>query len=543
MLVLDRVSGGYGDTSVLWEVSMEIRAGEAVALLGRNGMGKTTTLLAIMGLNPARRGAVRFRDRDITRLPPFAIARLGIGYAPEGRQLFAPLTVVQNLRIPFANKQSDRGQWPVQLERVFSLFPPLADRRQQAAGSLSGGEQQMLAIARALVGGDALLVLDEPTEGLAPAVVETIVEVLRRLKREGQTVLLVEQNVHTALAVADRAYVLEKGRIAAARAIADLRGDAALLERHLGVAAPDPGVTAVVLQFLNGLTIGAIYILLASGLTIVFGLQGIVNVAHGVFYMLGAYLAIGLYPRIGFAATLVVVFLVTAALGLVLELLGVRPLVRWKRPGTQVLVLTLAVAIIASEVTKLIWGAVPQQSEVPPALAGVLTLGPITYPIYWLFVMAFTAGFMGLLGLAFNRTTLGILVQSIALNRDISQAMGTNAPRINSGVFALGTGVAGVAGVLAGPILSVYPTMCFDLLMILFVVVILGGLGSLLGIVVSGMLIGLVNAFGVAYLTGTTGNILAFAVMIAVLISPPPRPLRPGRHPDRRRERSRAPRW
>jgi branched-chain amino acid transport system permease protein len=129
--------------------------------------------------------------------------------------------------------------------------------------------------------------------------------------------------------------------------------------------------------------------------------------------------------------------------------------------------------------------------------------------------------FMAALAVAFNRTTLGILVQSIALNSEISQAMGTNAPRINSMVFALGSGVAGIAGVLAGPILSVYPTMCFDLLIILFVVVILGGLGSLLGIVVSGILIGLVNAFGVAYLTGTAGNILAFAVMIAVLVFRP----------------------
>jgi branched-chain amino acid transport system permease protein len=277
----------------------------------------------------------------------------------------------------------------------------------------------------------------------------------------------------------------------------------------------------VVLQALNGLTIGAIYILLASGLTIVFGLQGIVNVAHGVFYMLGAYLAIDLVPRVGFAATLVVIFVVTALLGLVLEVAGVRPLIRWKRPGMQVLVFTLGVAIVASEVTKLIWGPVPLLSEVPPGFRGTLTLGPIVYPAYWLFVIAFTAGFMTLLGLSFHRTTLGILVQSIALNSDISQAMGTNAPRINSLVFALGTGVAGVAGVLAGPILSVYPTMCFDLLIILFVVVILGGLGSLLGIVVSGMLIGLVNAFGVAYLTGTAGNILAFAVMIAVLIFRP----------------------
>jgi len=279
-------------------------------------------------------------------------------------------------------------------------------------------------------------------------------------------------------------------------------------------------VTAV-LQVLNGLTIGAIYILLASELTIVFGLQGIVNIAHGVFYMLGAYLAITLYPRIGFALTIVAVFVVTALLGLGLEVTGVRPLVRWRRPGTQVLVLTLGVAIIASELTKLAWGPVPQLSDVPAGLTGVVSLGPILYPKYWLFVMAFTAIFMAALAVAFHRTTLGILVQSIALNSEISQAMGTNAPRINSMVFALGSGVAGIAGVLAGPILSVYPTMCFDLLIILFVVVILGGLGSLLGIVVSGILIGLVNAFGVAYLTGTAGNILAFAVMIAVLVFRP----------------------
>jgi branched-subunit amino acid ABC-type transport system permease component len=280
-------------------------------------------------------------------------------------------------------------------------------------------------------------------------------------------------------------------------------------------------VRSVLLQILNGLTLGAIYILLASGLTIVFGLQGIVNVAHGVFYMLGAYLAIDLYPRLGFGATLLVVFVVTALLGLGLELVGIRPLIQWKRHGIQVLVVTLGVAIIAVEVTKLIWGPVPQLSEVPRGLAGVVRLGPIVYPAYWLFVMGFTAAFMALMALAFNRTTLGILVQSIALNSDISQAMGTNAPRINSLVFALGTGVAGVAGVLAGPILSVYPAMAFDLLMILFVVVILGGLGSLLGVVVAGILIGLLNAFGVAYLTGTAGNIFAFAVMIGLLVLRP----------------------
>jgi branched-chain amino acid transport system ATP-binding protein len=237
VLTVDRLTGGYGDTTVLWGVSFTVARGEAVALLGRNGMGKTTTLLAIMGLNPARGGSIRFEDRELLGLRPFEIARLGIGYAPEGRQLFAPLTIVQNLRIPFVNKHPDRRQWGAQLERVFALFPRLAERRHQAAGSLSGGEQQMLAIARALVGGDRFLILDEPTEGLAPTVVETIVAALRSLRDEGQTVLLVEQNVHTALAVADRAYLLEKGRISASGATADLARDPALLERHLGVTA------------------------------------------------------------------------------------------------------------------------------------------------------------------------------------------------------------------------------------------------------------------------------------------------------------------
>lgn len=278
---------------------------------------------------------------------------------------------------------------------------------------------------------------------------------------------------------------------------------------------------AFFLQILNGLTIGAIYILLASGLTIVFGLQGIVNVAHGVFYMLGAYLSIDLYPRLGFPLTLVVVFFAVGGLGLLIELAGVRPLVRMKRDAMQVLVLTLGVAIIASEVTKLVWGPVPRLSEVPPALAGAIGFLGVTYPLYWLFVIGFTAALMALLGVVFNYTTLGAMVQATALNPEISQAMGINVPRLNSAVFGLGAGVAGVAGVLAGPILSVYPTMCFDLLMILFVVVILGGLGSLLGVVVSGLLVGMVSAFGVAYLSGTTGNICVFAVMIAVLVVRP----------------------
>jgi branched-chain amino acid transport system permease protein len=280
-------------------------------------------------------------------------------------------------------------------------------------------------------------------------------------------------------------------------------------------------MSQLVLQSMNGLTIAAIYILLAAGLTIVFGLQGIVNIAHGVFYMLGAYLGVTLVPLAGFGVALLATTAAGFALGAVLELFVVRPLIRWKRPGTQVLVATLAIAILASELIKIVWGPVPQLSDTPAALAGSIEILGLGYPAYWLFIIGFTVVLMGTLGYVFNKTDLGILVQSIALDREIAQAMGTNAPLINTMVFALGSAVAALAGALAGPILSVYPTMCFDLLMILFVVVILGGLGSLLGVIVGGILIGLVNAFAAAYLSGTLGNVVVFAVMIAVLLVRP----------------------
>jgi branched-subunit amino acid ABC-type transport system permease component len=277
------------------------------------------------------------------------------------------------------------------------------------------------------------------------------------------------------------------------------------------------------MQILNGLTIGSIFILLSSGLTIVFGLQGITNCAHGVFYMLGAYLAIKVVmPLAGnYWLALVIAFLFNFGLGCLMEYTGIRFLVQGKREGTHVLVLTLGLAILIRELVKIIWGAVPQLAEAPAALQGTVTVGPVTYPVYWLFVILFTAAIMGALGFLFMRTGLGILVQSITLNSEVSQALGTNAPRINTAVFGLGTGIAGIAGVLSGPILGVEPNMVFDLLIVLFVVIIFGGLGSLLGVVVSGIIVGMIISFGTALMTGMIAKILAFVVMIAVLLVRP----------------------
>jgi len=279
----------------------------------------------------------------------------------------------------------------------------------------------------------------------------------------------------------------------------------------------------IILQALNGLTIAAIYVLLASGLTIVLGLQNIVNAAHGVFYMLGAYFSLTVVTRLGldFWVSLPVAFAATALLGALLEILGIRSLVRWKRSNHHPMILTLGIALGAGEVVKMIWGAIPRMAEIPIILQGVMAVGPVSYPKYWMLVIGVTVLVMIGLWLFFNRTGLGILVRAVAMNNEMAQAMGTNAPRLNTWVFAFGTGLAGVAGVLAAPILSVDPHMGMELLLILFVVIILGGLGSLWGTVISAVAIGIVIAFGTAAFSGMVAKLMVFGAMIVVLIIKP----------------------
>ena len=282
-------------------------------------------------------------------------------------------------------------------------------------------------------------------------------------------------------------------------------------------------ITMLSLQTMNGLTIAAIYILLASGLTIVLGMQGIINAAHGFFYMLGAYIGFTLISRtgLGFWLCLPAAFAVCALLGAGLEASGIRTLTKWNRGHVHQVVLTLGFAIVGTEVVKFIWGTVPQSTSVPSILRGAMVIGPIVYPKYWLFVIAFSFSIMVGLWIFFNWTGLGILVRSIDTNREASETLGTNAPLLTTIVFGLGTGIAGVAGVLAGPILGVDPNMGFELLMVLFVVIILGGLGSLMGTIASGVLIGLIIAYGTMLLSGLAAKILVFGVMIVILIFRP----------------------
>jgi branched-chain amino acid transport system ATP-binding protein len=233
MLELDGIDAAYGETQVLFDVSLEVGEGEIVALLGANGAGKTTTLRAILGLTPARAGAIRFKGRDITRLATHLIARQGIGWVPDDRRVFPTLSVERNLAI--ARKPSAFKRWSVgEVGEVFTALPHLMQR---SAENLSGGEMQMVAISRALMGGPALLLLDEPSQGLAPKLVQDVLALIGRIRAEGVAVLVVEQHARAALGIADRVYVMDLGRIVYQGSARSLLENEALAARYLGKAA------------------------------------------------------------------------------------------------------------------------------------------------------------------------------------------------------------------------------------------------------------------------------------------------------------------
>jgi branched-chain amino acid transport system ATP-binding protein len=231
MLRLEGVHTYYGKSHVLQGVDLEVRDGEAVALLGRNGVGKTTTLRSIMGLTPPARGRVTFDGDRVDRTRPHKVPRLGLGYVPQGRRIFPRLTVYENICLGLERDPPDG-----ELEPIFDRFPALKARLRQQGGTLSGGEQQMLAIARCLVTKPKLLLLDEPTEGLMPKLVAALREDIRAINRTGVSILLVEQNVRTALAVCERVYIMEKGVICHEGPSRELRDRPEIIHRFLGVA-------------------------------------------------------------------------------------------------------------------------------------------------------------------------------------------------------------------------------------------------------------------------------------------------------------------
>ncbi|HET7849763.1 MAG TPA: ABC transporter ATP-binding protein [Pseudolabrys sp.] len=218
----------YGKSHILHGVSLEVNEGEIVAVLGRNGAGKTTTVRSLVGLTPPRQGSVEIFGKDTTRWPAHRIAGLGVGYVPEGRKIFGSLTVLENLKVP----QARPGAWT--LERVLELFPRLAERKSQLGRQLSGGEQEMLSIARPLLLNPRIMLLDEPSQGLAPLIVREVMKVVQRMRQEGLSVLLIEQNAPLCLSIADRAYILDDGKVVYSGKAADLAKDTELVNKLAG---------------------------------------------------------------------------------------------------------------------------------------------------------------------------------------------------------------------------------------------------------------------------------------------------------------------
>jgi len=232
-LALAGINTLYGDSHVLHDVSFTLNARRVLALLGRNGAGKTTCMQTVIGFLAPRSGEIRLFGERIERLAPEAISRKGIGFVPQGRRVFPSLTVSENLIVAQQSRHEAAKPWT--LDRVFELFPRLKERAKQTAGSLSGGEQQMLAIGRALMGNPRVLLMDEPSEGLAPLIVAEVGRTIARLKEDGQSIVLVEQNIKLALDLADDVVILNTGRVAFAGSVDQVRNDEALITQHLGV--------------------------------------------------------------------------------------------------------------------------------------------------------------------------------------------------------------------------------------------------------------------------------------------------------------------
>ena len=515
MLSLAAVSAGYGSFQALFDVSLDVSQGEAVGVIGPNGAGKTTLMRVISGLVPLRGGAMTLEGRSVGGLPAHRVIELGIAHVPEHRRLFPRLSVEDNLRIGAFIPQA-RARFAEQLDRVYELFPRLKDRRDQFAGTLSGGEQQMCAIGRALMSRPKLLLMDEPSAGLAPLVVEQVFDLVRRIRGEGLTVLIVEQNVQQVLDVVDRAYLLGSGQHQACRHVERSQGPRIHPQGVFGiVAAMDIYLLEAII---NGILLGGVLALLALGLNLIFGVIDVVWIAYADLVMCGMYMVYWLYVGFGWPLLLACAVAIAgvAVLGVLVHVLIIAPILG-SAPINQLLA-TGGLLFFLQSFATLLFGTDFRNLGIR---LPIIEVGEIYISTARL--LAFAIALVGAIALYFflKRTFIGTAIRAIAQDRDIVGLMGVDQRRIYLVTSAIGGALAGLASCLLLLQYDVHPFIGNTFGPLIFMICVLGGLGDMIGGFVAAFIISQIISI-VGYYTNTElAYVLAFAFFIALMFVRP----------------------
>jgi branched-chain amino acid transport system ATP-binding protein len=509
MLEVSGITAGYQGGNVIHDVDFHVGAGEAVMIIGSNGAGKTTLFRAVLGLLRPSAGSVRFEGRSIDGLATQRIARMGISFVPAERHLFPRMTAQENLALGAYPGRPDQGT----LQSVFDLFPRLAERQGQRAGTMSGGEQQMLAVGRALMSRPRLLILDEPTTGLAPKLAAEAYQALGVLRRRGLTVLVAEQQVPLAMAFSDRGYVLENGAITKAGD----RGRAGRRPRR-PPGLPGGGVTA---NLLDGIVLGLQFGLLAAGLTLVYGLGGVLNLAYGQMAVISA-MTVVLTMEAG-VPTLpaIAIGLATGGLlGLILDLTLLRPV--YRRHGEARVLLSLLLTLgLALMVDGFLSWKYPTKALTlrigggPIDILGVpMVRGGVVASVITLVVLAS-------LFLFFRRTTLGRAVRSVIEDEEGARLVGIDPQRMLRFILVLTGVLAALVAVTRSLVVPVSTSAGFELTVWALVVTVVGGLGSVSGGLLAGIVLGIISTVAAS----TVGTVLSLVILlvaaaVTILIKP-----------------------
>ena len=516
MLDVAHVDAGYGASQALFDITMSVQSGEAVAVIGSNGAGKTTLLRVLSGLLPASAGAMTMNGVSLRETPPHKIIETGIAHVPEGRRLFPRLSVENNLKIG-SYVASARARAAERLDFVYALFPRLKERRAQFAGTLSGGEQQMCAIGRALMSGPKLVLLDEPSMGLAPVIVAQVFDLVRRIRAEGYTVLIVEQK-RAAGAEDRRPRVSARSRTHQGRGVGAGTAGQRRRAQSLSGAVMDCHLDIFFLEaVLNGVLLAGLLALLALGLNLIFGVIDVVWICYAELVMIGMYGVDASYKAgtpFWLAAAIAIVLVAVA--GIALHQIVIRPVLD-SAPINQLLV-TGGMLFFLQAAATMAFGIDFRNLGIR---LGSLNAGDMSFSYARIITFGVACGAILLLWLFLSRTYLGIAIRAIAQDRQIMPLMGVDQRKIYLVTSGIGGALAGLAAVLMALQYDIYPQIGLQFGPLIFMICVLGGLGSLIGGFIAAFVISQFIVVGGSCFATEWGYAIAFLFfMIVILIRP-----------------------